>query len=1004
MRKVFRPRLEMFESRSMLSVNVLAYHNGGTQTGLNPDETILKPSTVNSAEFGKVFSVNLDGQAYAQPLYVSGLSIPGQGTHNVVFVATEHDSVYAFDGDNGSLLWHDSLINPAAGITSVPSGEIPDAPAHPEVGISSTPTIDTSTNTVYVVTFTKEVSGSTTSYVYRLHALDATTGAEKFGGPVKIQAEDNGTGVGNDGNGHVIFNATQEDQRVGLLLLNGVVYFGFASSGDVEPYHGWLLGYNAKTLQQAAVFDDTPNGSEGGIWMSTASPATDGTYIYLATGNGTFDTTMDASGFPTQGDYGDSYVKLAVDPSSSLSNQNKTGWGLKVVDYFTPYNQASLSAQDLDIGSTGLTVLPDQSGPYPHELVGTSKDGVIYVVNRDNMGKFNSSSNKIIQEIDNQFPGGGFSSPAYFNGQVYIAGQSTSIKAFQVTNGLLTTSPTSQSGNIFPNHGATPSVSANGTSNGIVWAQENNSTSQPAVLYAFNASNLADELFNSSQVPGRDQAGLALNFVSPTIANGKVYVATAGELDVYGLLPPIADEGFEQPAVGAGKFEYDPTGSAWTYSGTSGISGNNSSFTAGNPPAPQGVQVAFIQQTGSISQTVTVLAAGAYVLTFDAAQRRTGEISHQNLNVLIDGNFVSSVTPSGTSYQGYTTAPFTVTAGMHTIEFQGLNSAGGDNTSFLDQIGLSIVGLPTIGNPGFEQVVVGGGTFKYDPTGSAWTFSGPAGISGNGSAFTGSNPPAPQGVQVAFLQEASSITQSVAGWSAGTYVLTFDAAQRANMASHQNFNVLIDGNVMSTFTPSSTSYQSYSTAPFTVGAGNHTIAFQGLNSTGGDNTVFLDQVALTSDVIPSIGDPDFEQVVVGAGAFRYDPTGSAWAFSGTAGISGNGSPFTINNPPAPQGDQVAFLQETGSISQVVGGWAAGTYVLTFDAAQRANLGAHQNFNVLIDGKVVSTFTPSSASYQSYSTVAFTVTAGTHTITFQGLNSAGGDNTAFLDRITVAAQS
>ena len=213
--------------------------------------------------------------------------------------------------------------------------------------------------------------------------------------------------------------------------------------------------------------------------------------------------------------------------------------------------------------------------------------------------------------------------------------------------------------------------------------------------------------------------------------------------------------------------------------------------------------------------------------------------------------------------------------------------------------------------------------------------------------------------------------------------------------------MLIDGNVVSTFTPSGTSYQTYYSAVFTVTAGTHTVTFQGLNSAGGDNTVFLDQVVAAPVTIPSIGDPNFEQVVVGAGKYRYDPTGSAWTFSGTSGISGNHSGFTSGNPPAPQGVQVAFLQKTGSITQTVAGWAAGTYVLTFDAAQRANGGLSlQDFNVLIDGKVVATFTPSGTSYQSYSTAAFTVTAGTHTISFQGLNSAGGDNTALLDDLTI----
>ena len=310
----------------------------------------------------------------------------------------------------------------------------------------------------------------------------------------------------------------------------------------------------------------------------------------------------------------------------------------------------------------------------------------------------------------------------------------------------------------------------------------------------------------------------------------------------------------------------------------------------------------------------------------------------------------------------------------------------------------------SIGDPGFEQVVVGAGHFQYDPTGSPWAFSGSSGISGNNSGFTSGNPPAPQGSQVAFLQETGSFTQTVADWAAGSYVLTFDAARRGNFGvSQENFNVLIDGKIVGTFTPSGTSYQSYSTAAFTVTAGPLTITFQGLDSAGGDNTAFLDQVAVAPASTSSIGDPGFEQVVVGAGHFQYDPTGSPWAFSGSSGISGNNSGFTSGNPPAPQGSQVAFLQETGSFTQTVADWAAGSYVLTFDAARRGNNGvSRQNFNVLIDANIVGTFTPSGTSFQSYSTAAFTVTtAGPLTITFQGLDSAGGDNTAFIDGVSVS---
>jgi hypothetical protein len=316
----------------------------------------------------------------------------------------------------------------------------------------------------------------------------------------------------------------------------------------------------------------------------------------------------------------------------------------------------------------------------------------------------------------------------------------------------------------------------------------------------------------------------------------------------------------------------------------------------------------------------------------------------------------------------------------------------------------------TPGDAGFEQPSAGPagayGSFLYDPTGTAWTYAGSAGVSANGSGFTAGNPDAPEGAQVGFLQQTGSFSQSVAGWAAGTYVITFDAAQRGNYQwSQQDFAVLVDGAVVGTFTPAGTSYQGYSTAAFAVTAGSHTIAFQGLNSAGGDNTAFLDAVAVVQVVPPVVGDAGFEQPSAGPagadGSFLYDPTGTAWTYAGSAGVSANGTGFTAGNPDAPEGAQVGFLQQTGSFSQSVAGWAAGSYTISFDAAQRGNYQwSQQDFAVLVDGAVVGTFTPSGTSYRGYTTATFTVAAGSHTITFQGLDSAGGDNTAFLDAVSV----
>jgi hypothetical protein len=497
-------------------------------------------------------------------------------------------------------------------------------------------------------------------------------------------------------------------------------------------------------------------------------------------------------------------------------------------------------------------------------------------------------------------------------------------------------------------------------------------------------------------------------------AGSLYYLSGNGLIDKISYSPAAGDAGFERPYAGPagspGSYIYDPTGSAWTFTRGAGVTANGSGFTAGNPAAPQGSQVAFLQggSLSTISQSIGGWAAGIYRLTFDAAQRgnyQTG--GYQDFRVLVDGQEVARVRPVGTAYQLYATPGFSVAAGAHTIEFQGLDSAGGDNTAFLDQVSIEYV---TPGQPldaGFERPYAGPagayGSYIYDPTGSAWTFTRGAGVTANGSGFTAGNP-APQGSQVAFLQggSVSTISQSIGGWSDGNYVLKFDAAQRANVqASRQDFEVLVDGKVVGTFTPSGTSYQSYTTAAFTVTAGAHTIEFQGLDSAGGDNTAFLDAVTIMPVSVPPVGDAGFEQVQVGAGQFQYDPTGSAWTFAGSSGISANGSGFTAGNPPAPEGTQVAFLQGTGSFSQSVAGWAAGSHTLSFDAAQRGNVQAsRQDFEVLVDSTVVGTFTPSGTSYQAYTTAAFTVTAGAHTIKFLGLDSAGGDNTAFLDEIRV----
>jgi hypothetical protein len=505
------------------TVSVLTYHNDNLRTGQNINETILTPANVNSKTFGKLFSLPVDGQVFGQPIYMPGVTV-GTQVHNLLFVATENDSVYAWDADTASTtpVWRTSFINSANGVTAIPCGEAASgdcATIYPSFGITSTPVIDPSTGTLYVVAATKEVSGSTTNYLYRLHALSVTTGQEKFGGPVVIQAT----------SGSVTLVPKQHIQRPALLLVNGVVYIGFGSHGDMTPWYGWLIGYNSSTLQQVLVFNTAPNAGGASIWQSGGGPAADASgYIYFNTGNGGFDADTGGS------DYGDSVVKLSS--------------GGVVQDYFTPSDQASLASSDNDLGSSGLVLLPDQPGTFAHVLITGGKQGVIYSVDRDtgSMGKFNSSTNQNIQSLaaltTGPSSGGLFGSPAYWNEYVYFSAWNDFIKAFHVSNGVLAQTSLSSITLAFP--GSTPSVSSNGTSNGIVWVIQANIpndtviTNPPtAVLRAYDATNLANELYDSTQAAGnRDAAGGAVKFAVPTIVNGKVYLGNSNQVTVYGIL------------------------------------------------------------------------------------------------------------------------------------------------------------------------------------------------------------------------------------------------------------------------------------------------------------------------------------------------------------------------------------------------------------------------------------------------------------------------------------
>ena len=500
--------------------DVTTYHNDIARAGQNTTETKLTQANVNSASFGLLHNLAVDGRVDAEPLYLSQLSVGGS-VHNVVFIVTEHDSVYAFDSDTGAQLWKVSLL----GSSETSSDDRGCGQVSPEIGITSTPVIDRAAGAhgiLYAVAMSK--NGST--YFQRLHALDITTGAELEGGPVTIQATYPGTGANSSG-GQVVFDPKQYKERAALLLLNGVIYTSWASHCDFNPYTAWIMGYNQTTLVQTSVLNLTPNGSEGSIWQSGGGLAADPQgNIYALIANGTFETTLDANGFPNKQDYGNGFVKVST-----------AGGNLKVADYFNMSNTVSESGADADLGSGGAMVLPDLTYGTAGTLnlaVGAGKDGNVYVVNRNNMGKFNSGSNNVYQELPGAVPQGVWGVPAYFNSTVYYCDVNATLKSFSITNGKLSTTPV-HTGASFTYPGVLPSVSANGTSNGIVWAIENTGT---AVLHAFAANDLTQELYNTNQASnGRDHFGSGNKFITPMIADGKVFAATTNSVAVFGLLP-----------------------------------------------------------------------------------------------------------------------------------------------------------------------------------------------------------------------------------------------------------------------------------------------------------------------------------------------------------------------------------------------------------------------------------------------------------------------------------
>lgn len=504
-------------------VGVPTWRNDQTHSGVNSREYALTRQNVVSRKFGKLFSCPVDGWVFAQPLWIANAQIGGD-RHNVVFVATENDSIYALDADDPGCksVWSSpkvSLIASDEKIAPLADLEHDSFALGPTAGITGTPVIDLSSQTIYLVAVTE--SKTTGAIIQRLHAIDIATGRERPNSPVVIAASVKGTGY-NNANGVITFAARMQKQRTALFLLNGIVYVCWAGYYDTDPYHGWVIGYSASNLTQVSVFNDTIDGGRGGIWMSAASPASDSQGdLYLLSGNGDFNANNTCGR-----NYGDTFLKL------------NTSGALSVSDWFTPFDQKTLAADDMDLGGGGAVILPDQvQGPYPHLVLACAKSGTLYLLNRDHFGHYNPSSNsQVVQsfEADNNWI---YSTPLFWQNALYVVASGSPVKAFRFSSitDQFETKPFSASSQSYGYPGATPVLSAAGSENAILWVID---PATPGILHAYDPSNLNTEFWNSSQAANqRDQAAAGVKFTVPTVANGKVYVGTQTELDVYGLLP-----------------------------------------------------------------------------------------------------------------------------------------------------------------------------------------------------------------------------------------------------------------------------------------------------------------------------------------------------------------------------------------------------------------------------------------------------------------------------------
>jgi len=873
-------------------VTVLTQHNDNSRTGANLNETALNTSNVSAGQFGKLFTRAVDGQTYAQPLYVPGVNMGSRGIHNVVFVATERNNVYAFDADDPNAaapLWQVNLGPPVAVRFIDETVDI-----NEYIGITSTPVIDPLTRTLYCVAKTKEGG----KYPQRLHALDITTGQEKFGGPVVIDGSVPGVGDGAK-NGTVAFNSQRHFNRPGLLLQDGYLYVAFGSHGDVRPYHGWIFSYNASTLQRVGVFNTTPNTFGGAVWQSGQGLAADGTGIYFMTANGHFDGDI---GGP---DLSSSFLKLTT-PSLTLS------------DWFAPYNADALDQNNDDLASAGPLMIPGTN-----LLVGGGKEGVLYLLNRSNLGHFRAGSDS--QIVQSFHAGGGHihGSPVYWNSPqqgplIYLWTEEDALKSFRFVNGLFQTAPVAIGPVVAPDGmpGAMLSVSANGSSvgTGIVWASlpfsgNANLETVAGVLRAFDASNVGIELWNSRQVAERDDLGNLAKHTSPTIANGKVYVATfSNQLVVYGLNPP---GGSTSPIVSS----LSPTsgttagGTAVTITGANFVNGATVTFGG---VASTGVSVA---NSTTIAATTPAHTAGPVDVTVTNPGSTSGTLNGGFTYVNPTGPTVTSVTPNS--------GP---TGGGTTVTISGVNFVSGATVTFG---GTPATGVSVSSSTSMTAVTPahGAGSVTVTVTNPD---SQSASLTGG---FTYGTPAA-----ISFIQVAAAVPQS----SPTSVPVSYVSPQTVG-----DLNVVVVGWNNSTSTVQSIQDSAGNTYSLAIGPTTGTSLRQSIyyasNIKGGSNTVTVTFNQATA--FPDIRILEYRGVTtvdVVAGASGSSTTANSGSATTTAAnelivgantvatlTSGPGSGFTTRIITSPDGDiaEDRVVASVGSYSATAPLSSAGPWVM-----------------------------------------------------------------------------